>query len=435
MYTNLKILRKIIFAFTLFFCISIYAQDSNNESELFQWLSSKQELIVKKIEGDSTFSEVYEIFITQPADHNDPNSITFKKKLYLSHRDKNKPMVVELDGYSVRNRPNELSKILNSNQILVEHRYYGESLLGSLSWQFMDFRQAAADHHRIIELFKEYYTGKWVSTGISKGGSTIMFHRRFYPDDVDASVSYVGPINLSPEDQRVYEYIKNVSTPECRKKVKDFQILCFNIRDELYPMFLDNAQEKSLSYNIVGSERAYEYSVLEYSFAYWQWSDGDCTKIPDSISSVEEIFEHLNQFGGIEYFSDKDIAGNWPFFYQCYTNYGYYAYETEQFQDHLKYADGHTKFFLPEGINPVFDPLPMKDISNWVTNEADKFIFIYGENDPWTATGVCLSGKTNSIKMVHPGGSHRTRIKQFNERDKEIIYSKLEEWLDLKIER
>ena len=283
----------------------------------------------------------------------------------------------------------------------------------------------------IIELLKQFYKGKWISTGISKGGSTVIFHRRFYPDDVDVSVPYVGPVIRSTEDQRFYEFFKNVSTQECRDKVKDFQILCFKKRDQLYPMFLKNAEDKKLTYNIVGNEKAYEYSILEYSFAYWQFGDGDCSKIPDSTSSLKEIFEHLSLNGGFNYFDDESITSGYPFYYQCYTNYGYYAYEITAFKDYIKYADGHVHFFIPPGVNPVFDPEPMKDISNWVQNEAKNFIFIYGGNDPYSAASVCLNGKTNSIKMVLPGGSHRTRIRSFGKKDKELIYSKLEEWLGI----
>jgi hypothetical protein len=407
----------------------------DSDISLFEWLSSQTDLTVKKIEGDSAFTEIYEIFIEQPVDHFNPHRPKFTQKFYLSHINRNKPMVVELDGYSVRNRPNELSRILKSNQMLVEHRYFGESVPEPFDWQYLDIRQAAEDHHRIISKFKEFYSGKWVSTGISKGGSTVIFHRRFYPDDVDASVSYVGPIARSIEDQRVYEFLKNVSTPECRQRVYNFQVNILKNRDKYFPMFLENAEENNLSYNIVGQEKAFEYSVLEYSFAFWQWDTGGCEKIPDANAGDEEIFEHFKKNSGVDYFTDNDITSFYPFFYQAYKDYGYYAYDTEPFKDYIKYADGQTPFFIPEGVNLVFNPEPMKDMSEWVENEGENFIFIYGGNDPWTAAGVCLTGKTNSIKMVHPNGSHRTRIKTFSAEDQEIIYSKLEEWLDIIIER
>ncbi len=426
---------KLIFALFISLSISVFAQGNNNESELYKWLSSKFELSFQKIEGDTLFPESYEIFIEQPVDHLNPQSKNFKQKIYLSHVDKDKPMVVELDGYGVRNRTNELSRLLKCNQLLVEHRYYGESVPEPFSWEYLDIRQSAEDHHRIIQLFKEFYNGKWLSTGISKGGSTVIFHRRYFSDDVNATVAYVGPIARSVDDQRVYEHLKNVSTPECRQKVYDFQLQILKNRDKYYPLFLSNAEENELTYNIVGDEKAFEYSILEYSFAYWQWGWDDCSKIPDSTSADEEIFNHFLTNGGAEYFSDRDIKGFYPFFYQAYKDYGYYAYDTKLFKEYLKFADGHTKFFIPEGVALTFDPDPMKEMNNWVENEGNNFIFIYGENDPWTAAGVSLTGKTNSLKMIHPNGSHRTRIRSFSDEDKELIYSKLEEWLCVEISR
>lgn len=425
--------RNTILILCLILSIENFAQDS--ESEIYQWLKSIPDIDVKPIKADSIFLEAYEIMITQPIDHNNPDGLKFKEQIFLSHVDKEKPMAIELDGYAVNNRTAELSRILGCNQIMVEHRYFGESIPEPFDWKYLTIKQAAADHHRIIELFKQFYKGKWVSTGISKGGSCAIFHGFFYPEDVDASVPYVGPLNLSIDDQRVYEWIKSVSTPECREKVFNFQKICFEKRDTLHPMFLKNAEDKKLSYEIVGAERAYEYAVLEYSFAYWQWSDGDCSRIPDENSSIKEIWDHLLVNGGVSYFSDKDIVGIQPFFYQCYTEFGYYAYEIDQFKEFIKFADGQTPFFIPKKSNPTYDPRLLKDINYWASNNAKNFVFIYGGNDPWTSTGVCLTGKTNSIKMVLPNGSHRSRIRSFDKKDKELIYSRLENWLDVQIER
>lgn len=415
--------------------ISLAQIENTLKSDLFKWLKSLPDIEVTQIKADNIFKEAYEIFITQPIDHNNPDGPKFKQQIFLSHTDKEKPMVIELDGYAVNNRTTELSRILDCNQIMVEHRYFGESVPAPFDWNYLTIKQAADDHHRIIEMFKEYYTGKWITTGISKGGSCAIFHGYFYPNDADASVPYVGPLNLSTEDQRVYEWIKTVSTPECREKVFNFQKLCFEKRDELYPMFLKNAEDKKLTYEIVGYEKAYEYSVLEYSFAYWQWGNGDCFLIPDENSSIEEIWEHFSKNGGITYFDDSSIIDNYAFFYQCYTEFGYYAYEIDQFKNYIKYADGQTPFFIPIDSNPTYDPRLLKKINNWASNEAENFIFIYGGNDPWTSPGVCLTGKTNSLKMVLPNGSHASRIKGFSNKDKELIYLRLEDWLGVQIEQ
>ncbi|MBK7229165.1 MAG: peptidase [Ignavibacteriales bacterium] len=415
----------------LWFSLIGFAQ----ELILIDWLKTVPEIEVVDTINSDNFSEVYEVFITLPIDHNNPEGPKFKEQIFLSHVDKDKPVVIELDGYAVTNRPTELSKILKCNQIMVEHRCFGESVPAPFDWKYLTIEQAAKDHHRIIELFKQYYTGKWISTGISKGGSCVIFHKYFYPNDVDVAVPYVGPLNYSIDDQRVYEWIKSVSTPECREKVYNFQKLCFEKRDDLYPMFLKNAENKKLTYDIVGYDKAFEYSVLEFSFAYWQWSDGDCSKIPDESSTLEEIWDELASYGGVTYFDDSSINGIYPFFYQCYTEFGYYAYDIQPFKEFIKYADGQTPFFIPKDSKPIYDSRLLEKINDWASNEGEKFIYIYGGNDPWTSTGVCLTGKTNSIKMVLPNGSHGSRIRGFSKKDKELIYSKLEGWLEVKIER
>ena len=428
----MKNFAKYLSLFLFFITISIQAQ---NDSELLQWLSAQPGIEVKSIKADRIFTEAYEIFFTQPIDHNNPDGPKFRQQMFLSHIDPDKPMVIELDGYAVNNRSTELSRLLNCNQLMVEHRYFGESVPDPFEWKYLTIEQAAKDHHRIIELFKQFYRDKWISTGISKGGSCVIFHKYFYPNDVDVAVPYVGPLNYSIDDQRVYEWIKSFSTPECREKVFNFQKLCFEKRDELYPMFLKNAENKKLTYDIVGYEKAYEYAILEFSFAYWQWCDGDCSKIPDEKSTLDEIWDELASYGGVTYFDDKSIEDNYPFFYQCYTEFGYYAYDVTPFKDCIKYADGQTPFFIPNDSNPNYDPRLLKEINNWATNEGENFIYMYGANDPWTSTGVCLSGKTNYIKMVLPYGSHGSRIKGFSKKDKELIYWRLEQWLDIKIDR
>ena len=57
-------------------------------------------------------------------------------------------------------------------------------------------------------------------------------------------------------------------------------------------------------------------------------------------------------------------------------------------------------------------------------------IFIYGENDPWTAAGVTwLKGKKNIHVFVEPGGSHRARIGTLPEEEKKQVMELINEWL------
>ncbi|MFC2084346.1 S28 family serine protease [Bacteroidota bacterium] len=430
-----EIMFRVFLSVFLLLRITAAAQDlnKNQQTKLFNWLNTIPDLEVKIIESDSIFTEAYEIMIIQPLDHKNPEKKIFQQRLFLSHINEEKPVIFDTEGYSAKHRTLELSRLLNANQLIVEHRYFGESVPDSIDWQFMNIKQAASDHHRIVSLFKEFYAGKWISTGISKGGQTAMYHRKFFPDDVDATLTYVAPLNYSDRDERVYEFIDNVSTPECRKKVEEFQNLVLQNKSDLLPLFKSHSDSSNLTYKI-GLEAAFEYVVLEYSFAYWQWSDGNCELILTSTSTTEEVFNHLRINSPFKYISDKEIEQLKPFFYQAFTEIGYYDYEIEGFSDLIKNVDGSNKIFLSIEEEIKFDPSVMQDVNDWIQNEGNNFIFIYGEFDPWSATSVELSGKTNSIKIIHPNGSHRTRIKHLSDNNRGLIFTKLEEWLDLKLD-
>jgi hypothetical protein len=223
----------------LLISFSLYAQ-----TELQKRLESLPGIVeVFVMEHDTIYNEAYKIFIRQPVDHNNSDGKYFKQRIYLSHRDESLPMVIDLAGYDTpEDRPSELAKILKSNKLVVEHRYFGESKPENMDWKYLTVEQAAKDHHYIINLFKEVYNGKWISTGISKGGQTTMFHRYFYNDDVDASVPYVAPLNIAQEDPRIYSFLRSVGTGECRKKMIEFQREVLKRADDLLPLFREESE-------------------------------------------------------------------------------------------------------------------------------------------------------------------------------------------------
>ena len=108
--------------------------------------------------------------------------------------------------------------------IFVEYRYFLESTPEPKDWQYLTAENSADDLHAITTAFKNIYPGKWIATGISKGGQTTLLYRTFYPDDVDISVPYVAPLCYGVEDGRHEPFLHKVSTPENRKIIEDFQL-------------------------------------------------------------------------------------------------------------------------------------------------------------------------------------------------------------------
>lgn len=388
-----------------------------------------------RINADSSFSEAWEIRLRQPVDHRNPDGPQFTQQIFLYYAGADRPVVVETEGYGARGGRNELSSILHANLIRIEHRYFEESTPDSVDWKYLTTWQAATDHHRIIELFKPVFSGRWSTTGISKGGQTVMFHRYYYPDDVDVSVPYVAPLNFGPEDPRMEPFLENVGTAECRDRIFRFQKLALEKFDLLYPMFLDMADRRGWTFTRVGGpESAYEMTVLEYEFAFWQWGSVPCDSIPLE-GTDEKIFRHLAAVGDPRYFADQGLAYFEPFFYQAMTEIGYYGYDFDKFGDLIRHARNGEKpeflFSAPSGPEYVYDYEFGKKVSEFIKHDAENFIFLYGENDPWSASAADPGNNKKCLKIVNKGGAHGTRISILPEEQKELVMTKLQEWMDV----
>ena len=375
-----------------------------------------------------------EFEFTQPVNHKNPDGETFTQRVILNHVGYDRPTVVKFEGYGLYSKDRgELAKILNANQITIEHRYFKESKPATPDWKYLTIWQAATDHHTIIQAFKDLYSRKWVSTGISKGGQATMYHRRFYPDDVTAGVPYVAPLNFSKEDERVYDFLDTLGSEECRQKIFAFQKELFKRKGQLLKMYQTYAKQKDYQF-AMGIDRAYELNILEYPFAFWQWGKGKCEHIPGTDATNEELFRHLVSIADGSFFEKEGVAYNRPFFYQALTQIGMYGYKVAPFQQYLEDTSNITfDEIFPDIAHKPFDTSVMKDVHQWLKRKGDNMLYIYGGSDPWTATSFTPGENTNAVKMVKPQGSHKTRIKSFSLSRRDSIYTVLENWLNVDI--
>lgn len=416
------------------------AQEDTSKTELHEKLLALPDISIKVIATDSNFLEAFEIFLTQPVDHLNPNNgPKFTQRIYLRHVDYNKPMIMNNEGYATNaRRRTELAKMLNCNEMFVEHRYFGESKPDStIGWEYLTTAQAAADHKRIVDLFKAIYKGKWVSTGISKGGQTSIFFKYYYPNAVDVWVPYVAPLNLEQEDKRIFNFLDTVGTKECRKKIIDFQRAVLENRDQILPLLEKHVEEKEYNFELSLS-KTLEYNVFEYSFAFWQWGYSSCDDIPEPTVSADSLFNHLITVSSFDYFDSLSSSYYEPFYYQAYTEIGYYGYETQDFSDLLvdvKDEIASSIFFAPANVDLTFNENLMLNVNQFIRKYGNNMLYIYGGSDTWSATAVDIGENTNAVKMVKKDGNHRTRIRSFEGDEKEKIYLTLEKWLGVTITR
>ncbi len=94
-------------------------------------------------------------------------------------------------------------------------------------------------------------------------------------------------------------------------------------------------EEKEYKFDL-GLDKTFEYAVLEYSFAFWQWGYSSCDDIPDSRCYHRRLY--LNTYILLHHLIiliQEELKQILPFYYQAYTEIGYYGYETEDFSDLL----------------------------------------------------------------------------------------------------
>jgi hypothetical protein len=419
----------------LFLVLSLVLSLQSFASELKDKLAHLKDISRIEELPSEHYSEKYLMRIRQPIDHKHPETGFFTQRVVVCHVGSDRPTIIVTEGYggnyALSSRyQEELSKLLHANVVFVEHRYFIESTPESVDWDYLTAENSAFDLHHIITTFRSLYVGKWISTGISKGGQTTLIYRAFFPDDVDFSVPYVAPLCRGAEDGRHEGFLRKVGTKAERKKIEAFQLEVLKRKETIIPLLETFCREKGLTFRLPIAE-ILDYCVLEYSFAFWQWG----TRVSDipSLSSDDKIlFAHLTDISGPDYFAENQP--NATFFVQAAKELGYYGYDTHPFRKYLtiKNADDYLKkLMLPPGAeNITFDPTLYQKIYHFLKDNDPKFIFIYGELDPWSAAHVpVFKKKKNSYFFFQPRGSHRARINNMPEKTQEKIMKQVNEWL------
>ena len=409
-------------------------------STILEQLTKTEEIVdIQPMVAHSFFRESYQLMIRQPLDHDQPEKGSFLQRVFVSVRETGAPVVLVTEGYlaSYGASPayiNELCPLLNASQVIVEHRYFGMSVPENAGWQFLTVRNAAGDYHSVVSLLKPILNGTWLNTGISKGGQTALLHRVFYPGDVDLTVSYVAPFNFGVEDGRHEKYIaRKTGNRADRNKVLLFQKEVLKRRDRLMPWFENHVKEKGYTFNASLNE-IYDYCVLEYSFSFWQWAHNPA-EIPALTASDTDIFNHFLKIASPDYFSLEALQRIGSFFVQAAHELGYYGYDTRPFRKHLsiKSAEGYLeRLFLPEGLKIEFDTSSIEKTHAFLDTTRAPMIFIYGQNDPWTASGVKVPARENFLRIDQKGAGHRIRIEGLEPSNREKVISRLSKYMDPK---
>ena len=385
----------------------------------------KRATIDEKEVGKS-FSLKFEMMIPQPINHFQSSSDgetamgEFFQRVFLFHKSFDKPVIFVTEGYDASyaessRYKHELCDLLDANLIVVEHRFYGKSIPEELAWKFLNIKQAAADHHQIAQTLRELYTNKWISTGTSKGGSTAIYHKALYPNDVDAVVAYVAPITIAQEDPRPIEFVLNNSHKKERKAVEDFQKRILKDKTEAIK-YLENFKEKHKVKFIMPIEAVVEYTVFEYAYSFWQWGMSP-NRITNKKSKMEQLVNHLFMIVTPTTFVDDRSTSSATYYYQAYSETGYYSFNemAKKFSKFkLSQNDYGNRIMADMNLEIKYDPNTHIEILEKLNSATENIIQIHGSIDPWRYAAWEPPVNSNCLFFEAEGIAHGANYKNLS---------------------
>ena len=226
-------MKKIIF-FAIAILIAMQGVAQNDPAP--QWLKDLQNLNQGFIDSISYYStdpaapntSTYVIYFHQPMKHAVPDGPSFPMRALITVDNRMDPTTavnhVYCTGYELsqsfvenpdltfKNETNtcaeEIANRYKANFISIEHRYFAYSAPPQC-WTYLDdlrAEEAAEDFHNLFVALKKVLKGKWVMSGVSKGGITTLLQHTFHPEDMDIYVPYSAPFFDTDRDTTMQTY-------------------------------------------------------------------------------------------------------------------------------------------------------------------------------------------------------------------------------------
>ncbi|MFI1679998.1 S28 family serine protease [Streptomyces sp. NPDC020607] len=391
--------------------------------------------------ADKEGHPLYTLTYKQLVDHRRPHGATFTQRATLWHKATDKPTVLYTGGYTLAGGTTALTKLIDANQVSVEHRYFAESRPKGAAgddWSKMTVEQEAADEHRLTRALRTIEKGKWLGTGASKGGMTATYHERFYPRDLDAVVAFVAPNDANNRDDSGYErFFRTVGTKECRDALNAVQREMLVRRDVLLPKFEADAEAAGDTFEetLGTTDRAYEFAVLDQVWNFWQsGTAADCPTVPDAKQATDDELYSWSKGHGFSVYQDETLGtnGTGPYYRQAATQLGWADLAFKHLKDVRHYPDIYQpNSVLPAAMRGTYDNRTIADVDRWVKKRGQRMMFIYGENDPWSAEKFTPS-RHDSYRYVVPGANHGASIAKLPAAEQAKAVATIKRWADVK---
>lgn len=359
---------------------------------------------------------------TQRVDHAKEDSPTFAQRARLVHRGCGAPTTIMDNGYEQSKVLYELepSVAFDTNTVDVEHRYQGKSVPATkdLRWTALSVENGASDLHEIIVSLRKLYTGRWVSTGASKGGITAVYHRYLFPNDVDGTVAYVAPASRAREDAKYQERMDGGPFPaKCRDDVRAFQTGGLGSRRAAFA----TALQTQLGVPEPDADYYLEYILTRFDWGFWQYEES-CAGVPAPTASDDA---HVAYFVAS---LQRQGAGPSPAPSDSSRSSAALAYEWSWQHGFALQVGAHLAPFLrtqavadstnaamfsgtyPSVPLPAYDGRLTEKVRDWVRASAERVVLVYGDHDPWSGGALDAPTQPSSGRFFAPTRGHGAQM-------------------------
>ena len=458
----------------------------------------------------------FHIYYHQPLSHQEPDGEQFQLRATLVVR-KNKslvttPMQVFISGYDIHeynwDNPSyyvgegsansdyfEIANHLKANVLSVEHRYFDGSMPAKANqrMEYCTAEEAAADFHALIEATKKVFRGKYVISGISKGGTTTFLQHALFPDDADLYVPYVAPLCDTPNDARTMQYYKaNAWDEELRHRINAIQREMLTNPDiykqasewtEYYnPSWSTLQHKQKFLYNVgildfephmhlsrdeardlldkIDSMKAllmkhgYPESYLWANMAFqglldpeacWQWlldtpdtrAVGRCSvppnrqeyKVPLPFTISSKDFDKT--ITGYYYQAAHEL-GNFGFDFHTVLDEDGYAVLADSLNTVWTQSGNHSlKLNMPYLKTVTYDPTLRNKVVECTRQATKPIIFLFGGDDAWTGGALPDECYNNetTFRLILPNQNHGASISQASFADRSQAWSLIDDAL------
>lgn len=375
---------------------------------------------------------------TQPVDHDDPDGPTFVQYVNLIAVDRAAPTILLTTGYAeyYGGYPAELTQVLAANQVSLEHRFFGESVPSADDWRTLTVAQAAADQHRVVQALRPVLTGAWVSTGVSKGGMTATYHRRFYPDDVEGTVPMSAPMSFAYPDDRYDAFLEQIGSPACRANIFDAsEAMLGEHRADFVARTEAMATDAGLTFATYTPTQSLQDAVKWLPWTLYQLGFF-CSDVPTADASPDALWSFLTTWASPVFLTEEyrglDEYDLSPYRWQAAHELGMQDFAIDQLTEEMVApvtADqsGEWEADLP-GPPPAYTRATMDDVASWLRTEGDGFVFLYGAWDPWSGGAYDVGAATDTRVLWVPEGHHSYGFAQLTSADRDVLFATLERW-------